>query len=47
MILVLKHEEGAANTWLCEKPGEAIGEVSDSVAVEGPGLKRSYREAEA
>ena len=47
MIQVLKHEVVAADTWHCERPGEAIGKGAASVAVEGPGLKGSCREAEA
>ena len=36
-----------AEAWLCEKPGKAIGEGEVSVAVEGPELKGSCKEAEA
>jgi hypothetical protein len=47
VVPVLKHEGAAPDAWHYERPGEAIGEGAASVAVEGPGLKGSYREIEA
>ena len=47
VVLVLKHEEVSADGWHCERPGEAIGEGPASVAIEGTGLKWSFREVEA
>lgn len=37
----------AAESWHCGRPGEATGEVRDSIAVEDPGWKESWKEAEA
>ena len=37
----------AAETWLCERPGEATGEGAASVTVEEPGLKGSCSEVKA
>lgn len=37
----------AAETWHCERPSEAIGEDAALVAVEGPALMGSWKEAEA
>ena len=36
----------AAQVWPCERPGKAIGEGIASVAVDGPGLKGSYKGVE-
>ena len=47
MVLALKYEGLAADVWPCERPGEAIGEGTASVAVELPGLKMSCQEIEA
>jgi hypothetical protein len=44
--VVLKHEGLAAVAWYFEKSGEATGEGTASVAVEGPGLKGSCKEVE-
>lgn len=35
-----------AETWYCERPGEAIGEGTAGVAMEAPGLKGSWRTTE-
>lgn len=35
-----------AEAWYCERPGEATGENTASVAVQGTGLMGSYREDE-
>lgn len=35
-----------AETWYCERPGEAIGEGTAGVIMEAPGLKGSWRTAE-
>ena len=37
----------AAEAWHCEKPEKVIDKSAASVAVEGTGLKDSYREIEA
>lgn len=37
----------AAEAWYCEKPGKVTGEGAVSVAIDVPGLKRSWREAGA
>jgi hypothetical protein len=47
VILVLKHEGLAADSWHCERPEEAIGEGAALVAGEGPELKESCRDVEA
>ena len=43
----MKPEGIAADAWYSEWPGEAIGEGQALVEIEGPGLKESFREAEA
>lgn len=35
-----------AETWYCERPGEAIGEGTAGLIMEAPGLKGSWRTAE-
>jgi hypothetical protein len=37
----------AADAWHCESPGEIIGKGTVSVAIEGPGLKGSFRKVDA
>ena len=38
---IMKGAWRAAETWHCEKSGKAVSESATSVAVDGPGLKRS------
>jgi hypothetical protein len=37
----MKGSRRAAEAWHCERPWKAIGEGTDSVAIDGPGLKGS------
>ena len=43
----MKESWRAAEAWHCERPREAMGEGAASVAVDGLGLKGSYKEFEA
>ena len=36
-----------AEAWHCERPWKAIGESAALIAVDAPGLKRSYKGVEA
>ena len=43
----MKMPQRAAEVWHCEKPEKATGEGTASVAVDGLGLKESWKEVEA
>jgi hypothetical protein len=42
----MKGSPRAAEAWHCERPWKAIGEGAASVAIDGPGLRRSCKGAE-
>jgi hypothetical protein len=45
VVLILRRHEGVMKS--SERPWKAIGEGAASVAVDGPGLKRSFERFEA